>query len=124
MQSGLRCAMSLDDLEQDVKKVLRAMAKKQKILVYCDQGRRNANIFILFVIILIQGGSDVRTGDSGRDGRLSQAVECASDDLEIQRLKQAIPPEITAGMSRLQIMVSNAITNPEHATEQDSTVQG
>ena len=41
--------MSLDDLERDVKKVLRAMAKKQKILVYCDQGRRNAHIFLLFV---------------------------------------------------------------------------
>ena len=80
--------------------------------------------FILFVIVLIQGGSDARAGDSGRDGRLSKALECASDDLEIQRLKQEFPPEIIAGMSRLQIMVSDAIAKPEHATEQDSTVQG
>ena len=133
MQSGLRCAMNLDGLEQAVKSVLRAMAKKQKILVCCNQGRRDSSSFLLFVIALIQGGSDVTTDDLAcaqiqRDSCLSQALKCARNDLEIQKQIKAIPSEMTKGMSHMQTilksLVPEAINIPECKAGQDSRVKG
>ena len=52
--------MNLDDLEQVVKKVLRAMAKNQDTLVYCHVGRHHSGSFLIFVIAFIEEGSKVQ----------------------------------------------------------------
>merc|ERR1712018_936643 len=136
--------MSLDDLEQAVKSVLRAVEKNQDTLVYCNQGRYDSGNFLIFVIALIEGGSSVQdvmdhyTDDSAcqphdcaqiwHDCGLSKVLQYARLDLEIQKRIAAITPKMAEYMARMQTILKSwipkAINVPECKAGQDSRVEG
>ena len=143
----MEAEMSVDILEQVVKKVLRAMAKSPDTLVYCHMGSHHSGSFLIFVIAFIEEGSKVQNMmDQYIDdlacqphnfgclyqiwhkSGLSNVLHCARLDPELQSLVAETTPKMAEHMSHMHTVLKSwipqTINIPECKAGQDSKVEG